>query len=79
MAEKAKLTFEQSLGRLDEIVRLLEKGDRPLDEALALFEEGTGLAKSCQKRLDAAEQKVVKLQKGPDGEPVESPFLEEQP
>ena len=73
MAAK-KMTFEESLARLDEIVKLLEKGDRPLDEALTLFEEGTQLVKACGKMLDQAEQKVVKLQKGPEGEPVESDF-----
>ncbi len=71
------MTFEQSLARLDEVVRLLEKGDRPLDEALELFEEGAGLVKRCSKELDEAEQRVVKLQRGPDGEPVETPFAEE--
>lgn len=76
MAEK-KLSFEQSLGRLDEIVRHLEKGDLPLSESLALYEEGTGLIKQCSKMLDEAEQKVVKLKKGPDREPVELPFEEE--
>ena len=35
-----KNTFESSITRLEEVVRLLEKGDAPLDEALALFEEG---------------------------------------
>ncbi len=79
MAEKKpKMTFEQSVGRLDEIVRLLEKGDQPLDGALSLYEEGARLVKACQRQLDAAEQKVVKLQKGPDGEPVELPFAEQE-
>ncbi len=73
-----KLSFEQSLGRLEEIVRHLEKGDLPLDESLALFEEGTGLIASCGKMLDQAEQKVVKLKKGPDREPVELPFEDGQ-
>ena len=45
MATK-KLSFEQSLARLDEIVRHLEKGDLPLKESLTLFEEGTALIKS---------------------------------
>ncbi len=76
MAAK-KLTFEQSLARLDEIVKALERGDRPLEEAMTLFEEGTGLIKSCGKVLDDAEQKVVMLQKGPDGQPAEVPFEEE--
>ena len=74
MAVKKQKSFEESMARLDEIVRLLEQGDRPLDEALTLFEEGTQLVKACGKMLDQAEQKVVKLQKGPEGEPVESDF-----
>lgn len=69
-----KLSFEQSMARLDEIVRHLEKGDMPLNDSLALFEEGTALIRSCEKQLDEAEQKVVKLRKGPDREPEELPF-----
>ena len=72
-----KLSFEQSLSRLDEIVRHLEKGDLPLSESLYLYEEGTGLIKSCSKMLDEAEQKVVKLKKGPDRAPIELPFEDE--
>lgn len=71
------LSFEQSMARLDEIVRHLEKGDMPLDDSLALFEEGTALIRSCGKQLDEAEQKVVKLRKGPDREPEELPFEDE--
>ncbi len=67
-----KMNFEQSLARLDEIVRRMERGDVALDEALSLFEEGTALAKSCNKLLDEAELKVVRLTKGADGTPVET-------
>ena len=77
MATK-KLSFEQSLARLDEIVRHLEKGDLPLKESLTLFEEGTGLIKNCGMMLDEAEQQVVKLKKGENREPVELPFEGEQ-
>lgn len=77
MATK-KLSFEQSLARLDEIVRHLEKGDLPLKESLTLFEEGTALIKSCGIMLDDAEQQVVKLKKGENREPVELPFEGEQ-
>jgi exodeoxyribonuclease VII small subunit len=76
MAQK-KLSFEQSLARLDEIVRHLEKGDMPLSESLSLYEEGTALLTSCSKMLDEAEQKVVKLKKGADRSPVEMPFEDE--
>lgn len=69
-----KMTFEQRLARLEEIVALLEMGDVQLADSLALFEEGAKLAADCSSQLDQAEQKVVKLMKGPDGAPVELPF-----
>ena len=69
-----KLSYEQSIARLDEIVRSMERGDVPLEQALKLFEEGAGLIASCNKMLDEAEQMVVKLKKGPDGYPIELPF-----
>lgn len=71
-----KLSFEQSIQRLDEIVRHLENGDMPLSDSLSLFEEGTKLVAECSKMLDDAEQKVVKLKKGGNREPVEMPFEE---
>lgn len=73
-AKKTEKTFEQSLARLEEIVRLLERGDAPLAESLGLFEEGAGLIKTCSKQLDEAEQKVVQLRKTEDGSPEELPF-----
>ena len=71
---KDNMTFEQAITRLDEIVKTLEKGDAPLDAALTLFEEGTSLIKNCGAMLDQAEQKVVRLQKGADGAPIEHEF-----
>jgi len=77
MASKEKMSFEQAAARIDEIVRLLEKGDAPLEKSLALFEEGATLIKICGKMLDEAEQTVVRLQKGADGEPQEVLFDDE--
>ncbi len=71
-----KLTFEQAMARLEEIVTALEKGDAPLEEALSLFEEGTALMKQCSQALDKAEQKVAKLYPADDGAPVEEPMEE---
>ena len=70
MAERSK-TFEASMERLEAIVRQLEQGNVPLEESLKLFQEGTNLVQGCTKLLDTAELEVVKLMKGPDGEPVE--------
>ena len=78
MAGKKKMSFEEQITRLEEIVAVLEKGDAQLADSLALFEEGTKLAASCTAMLDEAEQKVVALMKGPDGAPVETPFADEE-
>lgn len=76
--KKQTISFEQALSRLDEIVRQLESGDMLLSDSLALYEEGTGLIKTCSKMLDQAEQKVVKLKKGPDRAPIELEFEGEE-
>jgi len=69
-----KMSFEQSLKRLEEIVRQMEQGNVSLEDSLKLFEEGTALAASCSASLDEAELRVVRLMKGPDGNPVETEF-----
>ena len=66
--------FEQSIKRLEEIVRQMEQGNAPLEDSLKLFEEGIGLVGHCTKLLDEAELRVVRLMKGPDGNPVEMEF-----
>ncbi|MGI5970311.1 MAG: exodeoxyribonuclease VII small subunit [Oscillospiraceae bacterium] len=73
-----KITFEEAVTRLDAIVRQMEKGDATLEESLKLFEEGANLIKLCNKLLDEAQQKVMVLSKGPDGEPVAAPFDAEE-
>ena len=71
-SEKIKsLTFEAALARLEETAKLLESGNVPLDESLSLFEEGISLVKLCNSKLDAAEQKVVRLKLGDDGSATE--------
>ena len=76
--EQEKLSFEAAMQRLDGIVKRLERGDVALEESLSLFEEGSRLLASCNQMLDAAEQKVIMLQKGSDGAPVELPFDTEE-
>ena len=70
--EQKNMTFEESL--LEEIVRQMEQGNVSLQESLNLFEEGSKLARQCGSLLDEAELKVVRLMKGPDGNPVEMEF-----
>ena len=59
-----KPSFEQAMGRLEEIVGLLERGECGLDQSLKLFEEGAKLAGQCEELLDKAEQKVALLLAG---------------
>ncbi len=75
---KKSVTFEESMTRLDEIVKALEAGDVPLEESMKLFEEGTKLAAKCSALLDTAELKVSKLMAGPDGTPVEEVVSDDQ-
>lgn len=77
MGQNENTSFEERIARLEQIVSQLERGDAKLADSLALFEEGTKLAAACSVMLDEAEQMVVKLRKGPDGEPEELPFEEE--
>lgn len=71
MAEKK---FEEAMGRLEEIVQGLERGDMSLGDSLKAFEEGMGLAQFCSKELDAAEKKVTLLVKESGGKLSEIPF-----
>lgn len=70
-------TFEESMARLEQIVRAMERGDVALEESLKLFQEGTELVRSCQKLLDDAQLQVKKIMTAPDGSPVEEEFQDE--
>ncbi len=70
---KEKITFESAIARLEEIVRALESGSAPLDDSLALFEEGVSLVKFCNSTLDAVQEKITLISDGkeiPFGEDV---------
>lgn len=71
------MTFEQSMQRLEQIVRTLERGDAQLDESLKLFQEGTELVRSCGKMLEEAELQVKKVMTAPDGSPVLEEFADD--
>lgn len=63
MATKKELTYEQAISRLEEIVGILEKNEVSLDEALALFEEGTKLTSFCADKLKNAKVKITEINK----------------
>ena len=76
MNEK-NMTFEQSMQRLEQIVRAMERGDVALDESLKLFQEGTELVRNCGKLLDEAELQIQKVMTAADGSPVMEAFCDE--
>ena len=72
-----KYTFERAMDRLEQIVNALERGDAPLEESMALFQEGAKLIGDCTRALDEAQQQVKLLTVG-DGAPEERDFAPEE-
>ncbi len=52
------LSFEEALARLEDIVRRLESGDSPLDQAIDHYVEGETLRRQCEARLKAAQARI---------------------
>lgn len=63
MAEKKEKSFEENLSNLEEIVKKLESGDIPLDDAIKEFNEAMTLAKKCDEKLKKAEESLTKIVK----------------
>jgi exodeoxyribonuclease VII small subunit len=68
------LKLEECLGRLEEIVSLLEAGNLPLEESLKIFEEGITLARHCARYLDEAERRIEILARDESGAVTARPF-----
>jgi len=77
VSKKSK-TFEESMSRLEQIVRAMERGDVPLEESLKLFQEGTELVKTCTKLLDDAQLQIKKVMTAADGSPVMEDFADDE-
>jgi exodeoxyribonuclease VII small subunit len=74
----AKQTFEKAISLLEQIVQDLETGDLPLEEALKKFEEGVKLSKTCSRKLDETEKRIIILMENNSGKLSEKPFAPEQ-
>ena len=73
-----KLTFEEALKALEEIVAKIESGQVPLEKSIEMYAEGIGLVKQCRAILDSAESKIQLLAKG-EGESLEPAGALEEP
>lgn len=65
-----KISFEQGIARLEQLVADLDRNEIPLEQALDLFREGIELVKNCNTLLDTAEAKIKILIENSDGELV---------
>ncbi|MDR1365469.1 MAG: exodeoxyribonuclease VII small subunit [Holosporales bacterium] len=69
MDEIKNLKFEEALKELELIVRKLEEGNTPLEQAIELYEKGAVLRKHCQQALDDAKLRIDKVVQ--DGEKID--------
>lgn len=72
------MPFEGILARLQKVVDDLERGDLPLEQSLAIFEEGVQLSRLGQRRLEEAEQRVERLLGDESGGVRTRPFEEDE-
>jgi exodeoxyribonuclease VII small subunit len=70
-SEAAQPDFEKSLVELEQLIAQLERGDLPLTQSLALFEQGVALTRACHGALAQAQQRVEILLKQADGESLQ--------
>lgn len=66
-ADVAKLSFEDALAELEQIVSKLETGKSKLDDAIGAYERGALLKRHCEAKLREAQMKVEQIQLQPDG------------
>jgi len=62
-----KMTFEEAMAALEDVVGRLENQDVPLEDSIALYERGAALKAHCAKKLKAAEEKVATITTDGDG------------
>ena len=73
LADVVKMSFEDALEELEDIVRTLEDGKGKLEDAITAYERGTKLKAHCEKKLKAAQAKVETISLGADGEVAAEP------
>ncbi len=62
-----KMSFEEALAKLEEIVRKIDTGQEDLEESINSYEQGVLLKKHCEKMLKSAKLKIEKITQNSDG------------
>lgn len=65
------MSFEESLSELEQLVKELEQGDLPLEQAMKHFERGIALANAGQQKLSSAEQQIKVLRENTPEAPLD--------
>ena len=65
-----KMTFEEAMNELENLVESLDKGDISLDQAIAAYDRGSQLKDHCQKKLSEAKMKVETIQSSDNSDVV---------
>ncbi|MEZ5278269.1 MAG: exodeoxyribonuclease VII small subunit [Opitutaceae bacterium] len=65
--DRAKLSFEQALEKLEQLIAQMEDGDIALADLLEKYESGTALLRVCETRLKEAELKIEQLRASAEG------------
>ena len=73
-AEIEKLSFEEALKQLEEIVQKLEKGQVDLEDSIKIYERGTALKAHCETKLRNAEKRIEKIVITPSGKVTATPL-----
>ncbi|SDF09857.1 exodeoxyribonuclease VII small subunit [Sporolituus thermophilus] len=73
--DQENVCFEEALGKLELIVKRLEKGDLPLEEMLEQFAEGVTLSQVCLQKLSAAEERIYTILQEEQGKIKQNPLL----
>ena len=71
--EIEKLSFEEALQALEEIVKGLESGDVKLDQAIDSYARGAALKRHCESKLREAQAKIEKISLDANGTPRTEP------
>jgi exodeoxyribonuclease VII small subunit len=61
MSKESKVTFEEAMQQLEDIVEQLEEGDVPLEEAISIYKKGMELSKLCHDKLRNVEEQLTEI------------------
>lgn len=75
--EQPTLSFDDALRQLEQLAGQLESGDIPLEDALQVYERAVGLFRQCRQRLGGVEQRLEKLTRDLDEQPLVTPITDD--